>query len=77
MKATSRAQHLLEMSDLALNGLALGGGTLLAGTHYMSKALLRRSLREVGYLDHPTNPNLMVHAKTGRTYSMGWGHPHD
>lgn len=76
----TRAEEILflyEMSDLALSGLALGGGALLAGTHYMSKAMLRRSLREVGYLDHPTNPNLMVHSKTGRTYSLGFGHPHD
>ncbi len=73
----SRARHLLEMSNADIAGLVLGSGALATGVHSINKAMLRRSLREVGYVDHPDNPNLMVHVKTGRTYSMGWGHPHD
>ena len=83
--AMTRAEYILELSHPPDWGsIAAGTGTLAgivaavsAGKHAVNKHLWRQSLRKLGYVNHPTDPHAMVHTKTGRTYRIGWGFPHD
>jgi len=60
-------------TDVAGRAGVLAG--LLTGGHYLGKHLQRKSLRKLGYVNHPYNTNIMIHPPTGKMFHLGRGMP--